>query len=72
MADIHENRNLRPRFDLLNCAVWGGIALLTVAFWTLVLLLLLPPIADNWHAVGQLNGCETLTAADCTAYAEGR
>lgn len=63
----------RPRLDLVNCAVWIGMALLVVAFWATVAAITLPSVSDALSAAGALNDCRalSLSAADCTAFAQG-
>ena len=69
--ELHDCRRDRhgldrnPSRDLwiagLTGAWAGGLALLC-ALW----------LIDSLPGAGALTGCETLTAEDCTAYAEGR
>ena len=60
------------RLDLTTYASWVGMAILVVGFWLWI-------GANVWligsgllDAAGTLNGCDALSAGECSAYAEAR
>lgn len=56
--------------DPINCITWASITLAGCALYWWLLSMFVPMLLGLFADAGSLNGCEALSPAECSAYAQ--